>query len=91
MSHPSNPNQAEPGKGAAGDQWAVQTAQTTDVNDPEAKIPSDGNPDYNKEQLRVAAQSEGEADFHTTDGFVIDESGKMDNFAIEPEMYVEEK
>ena len=27
----------------------------------------------------------------TTDGFVIDEAGQLDNYAVEPKMYVEEK
>ena len=27
----------------------------------------------------------------TTDGFTIDESGRLNNFAVEPEMYVEDK
>ena len=27
----------------------------------------------------------------TTDGYVIDESGRLNNFAVEPEMYVEDK
>jgi len=91
MSNQSDPKQAQPGKGAAGDQWAVQTAQITDVNSPEAEIPTDADVGHNLEDIRAAATDEAETDLHTTDGYVIDEAGKMDNFAVEPPMYVEEK
>jgi hypothetical protein len=91
MSPQSNPHEAEPGKGAAGNQWAVQTAQTTDVNPPDAKIPTGGDPEANQADIQAAVESEAGTDLHTTDGYVIDEADKIDNFAIEPEMYVEEK
>ena len=38
----------------------------------------------------VEEQEEGTG-MSTTDGFTIDESGRLNNFAVEPEMYVEEK
>jgi hypothetical protein len=84
-----NPNEAEPGKGASGDQWGVQMAQSIAVNDPEARIPSDQDVELNVEQLEAYAEQE-EGTLPTTHGFVIDEAGKVDNFAIEPPMYVEE-
>ncbi len=45
----------------------------------------------NVEQLKAAKHQEDGTDLDTTAGYVIDESGRIDNFAIEPEMYVEEK
>ncbi len=83
-----NPRTAEPGKGAAGKQLGVQTAQSTDVNDPEAVIPSDADVDQNKEQIKEAAEQE-KGKMPTTHGYVIDESGKIDNFAVEPPIRVE--
>ncbi|MBD1853858.1 hypothetical protein [Leptolyngbya sp. FACHB-711] len=86
-----DPAEAEPGRGAPGDQWGVQTAQSIAVNDPEARIPSNVDVEQNIHQLEEFAKQEGgEDDLHTTDGYVIDESGRIDNFAIEPPMYIEE-
>lgn len=84
-----DPREAEPGKGASGDHWAVQTAQNTAVNDPEAEIPSNVDEDLNRHQLEAYAEQE-EGKLPTTHGYVIDEAGKIDNFAVEPPMYVEE-
>ncbi|PZV05165.1 MAG: hypothetical protein DCF32_11540 [Leptolyngbya sp.] len=85
----SNPKEAEPGRGAPGNQWAVQTAQSTNVNPADEKIPSNVDVDKNRQQIAdYAAQEEGT--LPTSHGFVIDESGKIDNFAVEPPMYVEE-
>lgn len=84
-----NPREAEFGKGASGDQWAVQTAQNTNVNNPEAEIPSNVDVEQNEQQLEDYAKQE-EGKLPTTHGYVIDESGRIDNFAVEPPMYVEE-
>ncbi|MGF1458990.1 MAG: hypothetical protein ACFBSG_08175 [Leptolyngbyaceae cyanobacterium] len=84
-----NPKEAEPGKGDSGSQWGVQTAQSTDVNDPEAKIPSNVDVEQNVEQLKAAAEQE-EGTMPTTHGYVVGESGNINNFAVEPPMRVEE-
>ncbi|OWY64476.1 hypothetical protein B7486_47140 [cyanobacterium TDX16] len=87
-----DPRAAEPGRGAPGnDHIGVQTAQTTAVNPPDAKIPANTPTEQSKQQLEAFKQQEEEEGegFTTTDGYVIDESGKLDNFAIEPPMYVE--
>ncbi|MBD2256596.1 hypothetical protein [Pseudanabaena sp. FACHB-2040] len=86
---PGDPNEAEPGKGASGSQWAVQMAQNPMVNDPEAEIPSNVDVGLNEHQLEEYEKQE-EGTLPTSHGFVIDESGKIDNFAVEPPMYVEE-
>lgn len=84
-----NPEEAQPGKGASGAQWGVQMAQNPNVNDPEAKIPSNVDVEQNVEQLEAAAAQE-EGTMPTTHGYVVGESGNLDNFAIEPPMRVEE-
>lgn len=89
MSQESDPRAAQPGKGAAGDQWAVQTAQSTDVNPPDERIPSGVDIERNKKQLEAAAKQEEDTDLKTTDGYVLTESGQINNFAIEPPMYYE--
>ena len=86
-----NPEQAEPGKGAPGNQVGVQLAQSVNVTDPEEVIPSGADVEENVEQLKAASEQEEGTGMSTTDGFTIDESGRVDNFAIEPEMYVEDK
>ncbi len=84
-----NPQEAEPGRGAPGNQWAVQTAQATNVNPTDEKIPSNVDVDKNRQQIAdYAVQEEGTTP--SSHGFVIDESGRIDNFAVEPPMYVEE-
>lgn len=84
-----NPKDAEPGRGAPGNQWAVQTAQQTNVNPDSEKIPSNVDVEQNRQQVEdYAAQEEGT--LPTSHGFVIDEAGKLDNFPVEPPMYVEE-
>jgi hypothetical protein len=85
------PQEAQPGKGASGQQWAVQTAQQTNVNDPEAKIPSNVDVEENKEQVKAVIDQERGSQMPTTDGYVIDESGNLNNFAVEPPMEVEEE
>jgi len=37
----------------------------------------------------MAKEEDKEGGFHTTDGYVVDEGGMLNNFAIEPPMYVE--
>lgn len=84
-------NKAEPGKGAAGNQWAVQTAQNINVNPQDERIPSDIDVEENEKQLEAARKQEEDTDLKTTDGYVLTESGQLNNFAIEPPMYYEEK
>lgn len=87
----TNPEDAKPGKGAPGNQIGVQTAQTTAVNPPDAEIPSNADPELNAQQIQEMEEQESGTGMRTTDGYTIDESGRLDNFAVEPEMYVEEK
>jgi hypothetical protein len=67
----------------------VQTAQTTAVNDPEAEIPANVDVKKNKEQVEAMAEQE-EGKLPTTHGYVLDESGNLNNFPVEPPMQVEE-
>lgn len=87
----NNPEDAEAGKGAPGNQVGVQLAQSVDVNDPEAIIPSGADPERDIEQVKAVEEQEEGTGESTTDGFTIDESGRLNNFAVEPEMYVEDK
>ena len=84
-----NPDNAEPGKGAPGNQVGVQTAQTTAVNPSDMVIPSGADKELNKEQIHNLESQEAETGASTTAGYTVDESGRMDNYAVEPEMYVE--
>ena len=86
-----NPDLAEPGKGAPGNQVGVQTAQTTNVNPSDAVIPSGADPEQNKEQIEALEDQEAGTGVSTTGGYLNDESGRLDNYAVEPEMYVEDK
>lgn len=86
-----DPENAEAGKGAPGNQVGVQLAQSVDVNDPEAVIPSGADPERDMEQVEAFAEQEEGTGISTTDGYTIDESGRLNNFAVEPEMYVEDK
>jgi len=87
----TNQDLAEPGKGAPGNQVGVQTAQTTAVNPPDMEIPSGADRELNEKQIHNMESQEAGTGVSTTDGYVIDEAGKIDNFATEPEMYVEKK
>jgi len=88
---PEDPKQAEPGRGAPGDDhYGVQTAQTLEVNAPDAIIPSDTNPEESIEQVKAQAAQEEGTGLRTTDGFFVDESGRLDNVAVEPPMYYDE-
>lgn len=89
---PEDPRKAEPGRGAPGNNhYGVQTAQNTNVNPPDAEIPSNVDVEQNIEQLEAFREQEEGAKLDTTAGYVIDESGRLDNLAIEPQMYVEER
>lgn len=83
---------AEPGKGAAGNQQAVQLAQPVGdaIQPPGTKSMPGGHPEEDKADIEAAKESEEGTDLKTTGGFVVDDSGRMNNFAVEPEMYVEE-
>jgi len=88
---PENPALAEPGKGAPGNNHsAVQTAQTTAVNPPDAIIPSNAPTEKSKQEVKAVEKQE-EGTMSTSEGFVIDEAGQLDNYAVEPKMYVEDK
>ncbi len=54
-------------------------------------MPSGANPDKSIQEVEALKKQEEGNGMTTTDGYVIDEAGKLDNFAIESEMYVEEK
>jgi len=89
---PEDPREAEPGRGAPGNNhYGVQTAQSTAVNAPDAIIPSNTHTELDEKQLEAFEEQEEEEGegFTTTDGYIIDESGRLDNFAIEPPMYIE--
>ncbi|HEY9847326.1 MAG TPA: hypothetical protein V6D03_14165 [Candidatus Caenarcaniphilales bacterium] len=97
MTNEPKPTDAQPGKGAAGNQWAVQTAQSTEVNNPEERIPSgievNASEQLNEEQVRAQGEQElieSGGDYNTSDGYTVDEAGQLNNFAIEPPVYVEE-
>jgi hypothetical protein len=89
---PEDPTEAEPGRGAPGNEhYGVQTAQTTAVNAPDAIIPSNAPTELTEKQLEAFEQQEAEEfeGITTTDGYVIDEAGLLNNFAVEPPMYIE--
>lgn len=90
---PEDPSEAEPGRGAPGNNHiGVQTAQTTAVNAPDAIIPSNAPTELSEEQVEAFEEeekAETDGDYTTTDGYVIDEAGLLNNFAIEPPMYIE--
>ncbi len=83
---------AEPGKGAAGNQQAVQLAQPVGeaIQPKGTRTMPGGNVAQNEKDIAEARESESDTDMTTTDGYVVDDSGRMNNFAVEPEMYVEE-
>ena len=87
----TNPSQAEPGRGTPGKQLGVQTAQTTAVNPLDERIPSGADIEENVREIEALEEQEKGTGMRTTDGYVIDESGRLDNYAVEPEPYVEEK
>ena len=89
-----DPSEAEPATGAGVDHLVgARMALGTDVNNPEAMIPGNTDTELNEKQLEAfekQEEEEGEG-FTTTDGYVEDESGRLDNFAIEPPMYYEDE
>lgn len=87
---PEDPTEAEPGRGAPGNEhYGVQTAQPTDVNDPDAIIPSGAPTELSEKQVDELQEQEQEVGLDTTGGYVTDEAGLLNNFAVEPKMYVE--
>lgn len=90
QAQPEDIREAEPGRGAPGDNHAgVQTAQTTAVNPPDAIIPSNNDPEMSKKQVEAFEKQEEGTGMDTSEGYIIDESGRLDNFAMEPKMYFE--
>ncbi len=87
----TDPEEAEPGRGSPGDQVGVQMSQTIAVNPSDEVIPANTEPEKDVEEVRALDEQEKGSGMTTTDGYVIDESGRLDNFAVEPPMYVEEK
>jgi hypothetical protein len=86
----TNPSEAEAGRGAPGDQAGVQMAQTPAVNPPEEEIPTATDTEQSVEQLKAVDKQEEDTDMTTTDGYVVDESGRLDNYPVEPKPYTEE-
>jgi hypothetical protein len=87
---PPDQTPADPGRGIPeDDHYGVQTAQATDVNAPDAVIPANTNPEQDEQQLEAFAEQEDPTGLRTTDGYVTDEAGRLNNFAVEPPMYVE--
>lgn len=88
-----DPHEAEPGRGAPGEQFGVQLAQNPHVNAADEVIPSNVDVNKNIKNIRAEAAQE-EADdpepLHTTHGYALDEAGRLDNFAIEPQIYIDE-
>ena len=73
----TNPDNAELGKGAPGNQIGVQTAQTTAVNPSDMVISSGADRELNKEQIHNLKSQEAETGVSTTDGYILDESGQL--------------
>ncbi|MBZ8180217.1 hypothetical protein [Oscillatoria salina] len=87
-----NSREAKSGRGAPrNESQTPKTAQTTAVNPPEEVIPTGTNPQANKQDVEALKEQEKETGVHTTGGYGINKSGQMNNVAVEPEMYVEEK
>ena len=89
---PEDPSEAEFGRGAPGDNHiGVQTAQTTAVNAPDAIIPSNAPTELSEKQLAAFRDQEAHEtssdNIDTTGGYVEDEGGALNNFAVEPPMY----
>ncbi|MFE4106252.1 hypothetical protein [Almyronema epifaneia] len=86
---PDDPESAGFGKGAPGSQHAATTAQTTDVNPPDMKIPANADVAENVQDIEAVDQQEEGTGMTTTSGYRIDEAGRLDNYAVEPPMRVE--
>lgn len=92
---PEEPSDAEPATGAGVDNLVgARMALGTDINNPEAIIPSNAPTELSEKQVEAFAEQEehetGGDDLITTDGYVIDEAGLLNNFAVEPPIYYEE-
>ncbi len=88
---PVNPDKTEPGTSVSGDQMGVQMAQNPMVNPPDERIPAAEDVEKQVKQVKEVDQQEKGTGMTTTDGYVVDEAGRLDNYAVEPEMYVEKK
>ncbi|NEQ27920.1 MAG: hypothetical protein F6K28_54795, partial [Microcoleus sp. SIO2G3] len=55
-----DPTEAKPGRGAPGDQFGAQTAQPTNVNAPDAEIPSNVNVEKNIKNIKAEDAQEVE-------------------------------
>lgn len=51
-------------------------------------IPANTHPEQSIKEIEELEAQEAGSGMKTTDGYIIDESGRLDNFAVEPEMYV---
>lgn len=87
----ANDNQHDSKNAEPGEQIGVQTAQTTAVNPADAVIPSGADTEKNIAQVEALEEQEEDTGMSTTDGYTVDESGRLDNYAVEPEMYIEDK
>ena len=67
----------------------IPIAQSLGVNAPDAIIPSEAPAELSKKQVEAERKQEEGSDLDTTEGYVVDEGGMLNNFAIEPPMYVE--
>lgn len=83
--------QAQPGKGAAGDQYGVQLSQPVG----KAVVPSEvqemdrDDADRNKADVRALRDREAGTGLDTTGGYVLDEADRLDNLAVTPQMYAQ--
>ena len=84
-----DPEAAGFGKGAPGSQQAASTAQTTAVNPPDMEIPANTDATENVQDVKAVDKQEEGTGMSTTGGYRIDESGRLDNYAVEPPMRVE--
>jgi len=88
----ADPSEAEPGRGAPGkDHHGVQMAQNPAVNPPEETIPGGAEVEDSKQDVAAVDRQEAGTGVTTTSGYVVGESGALNNVAIEPEMYTEEQ
>ncbi|MEL6581756.1 MAG: hypothetical protein AAFQ14_18585 [Cyanobacteria bacterium J06621_12] len=58
--------------------WYVYSKMGTFV------IPADTDPELNQAQIDSLKSQESGSGMSTTDGYTMDESGRMDNYAVEP-------
>ena len=91
--NPEDISEADAGEGHPGVNLfkAEMTQVLTGINARDAIIPSGAPTELSVKQLEAFEEQEEEAGLKTTDGYVVDEAGQLDNFAIEPPMYIEGK